>query len=490
MLFAMWELIKSNQRKSVILLMGLALCLVLLGYFIGAAFFPPDGGVFGVFAAFSIWLVMSLVSFLSADTIFLRISQAKEVTYDVHPQLFNIVEEMKIAANLPNIPKIYIIHSDTPNAFATGLNPEKSSIAVTSGLLAKLSRDELQGVVAHEMSHILNRDVRFVTLAGVLLGSITIISEVFLRGLFYSSSSSRRYSSRDSSGGGGQLQLVMMVIAILVAILAPICAQIFYFSISRKREYLADASAVRLTRYPEGLASALARISAWPYALKTANKISAPMYIVNPFHQQKKISSNLFDTHPPVKERISVLRNMAGGANYSNYLDSYQKVRGVKEALIPRSGLQDTASIPIREASVDLSNGIEKSTQEIFREGGDVFRAASGFMFTSCVCGLKMKFPPNFKKPHINCPRCQGNIDVPVEDMAIMGAVAETLKVSQKAQEVSKQKQSQEKQTFVKKAPGWASMRCRCGHLMQVSPAFIGTKMLCPKCNDTIQVNV
>ena len=184
----------------------------------------------------------------------LSVSNAKEVTPEVHQQLFNIVEEMKIASNLPKMPKIFIINDAAPNAFATGTKPENSAITVTAGLLAKLNRDELQGVIAHEMSHIANRDILVMTFAGIMLGCIVLISEVFLKGLWFSGGSSARYRSKSSSGGG-QAQLVMMIAAIILAILAPIAAQLLYFAISRRREYLADANGARLTRYPEGLAS-------------------------------------------------------------------------------------------------------------------------------------------------------------------------------------------------------------------------------------------
>jgi heat shock protein HtpX len=187
------------------LLIVMAMCLMLLGYIIGLAIGgSPDAGFFGLIIATVIWLILMLISFSSGDQIFLAASRAKPVTHDVHPQLFNIVEEMKIAAGLPAMPKVYIINDPAPNAFATGRSPKTASVAVTAGLLGRLNRDELQGVIAHEISHILHRDILFVTLAGVMLGAIVLLSQVFLRGMFYSSmtGSRRRYSS--GSGGGGQ----------------------------------------------------------------------------------------------------------------------------------------------------------------------------------------------------------------------------------------------------------------------------------------------
>ena len=218
----MWELIRANKRKSVFLFVTMGFILLLLGYVVGSAYYLDGGGLFGVVIALIIWGILSLVSYTSGSKILLAVSGAKEVTKDVHPQLFNIVEEMKIASNFPYMPKVYIINSAAPNAFATGVKPEKTAIAVTAGLLARLNRDELQGVVAHEMSHIVNRDVLFMTIAGMMLGSIVLISQVFLRSLWFGGG---RYSSK-SSRSSGQAQLVFMIIAIAFAILGPIMAQL------------------------------------------------------------------------------------------------------------------------------------------------------------------------------------------------------------------------------------------------------------------------
>jgi heat shock protein HtpX len=245
----MWELIRVNKRDSIVLMTLMAVVLLLLGYVIGMAMVGPQGGLFGLGAAAIVWLVLALVSFSSGDQILLTASGARPVTHDVHPQLFNIVEEMKIAAGLPAMPKIYIINDPAPNAFATGRSPRSASIAVTAGLLARLNRDELQGVIAHEMSHILHRDILYIMLAGIMLGGVVLLAQVFLRGTYYGSMGSRR---RYSSGGrgGGQAQLVIAVIAIVAAILAPLMAQLLYFALSRRREYLADAGAARLTAIP------------------------------------------------------------------------------------------------------------------------------------------------------------------------------------------------------------------------------------------------
>lgn len=396
----MWELIEANRRKSLVLFISMGITLLLLGYFFGSAYHPDGGGFIGIFFAFLIWGILSLISYFSGSKILLAVSGAKEVTKEVHPQLFNIVEEMKISASLPAMPKIYIINEAAPNAFATGIKPENSAVAVTAGLLARLNRDELQGVVAHEVSHIVNRDVMFMTFSGIMLGSIVLISEVFLRSLWFGGG---RYSSK-SSKSSGQGQMIIMIIAIAFAILAPILAQLLYFAISRKREYLADASAVRYTRYPEGLASALEKISDNSIELKTANKVTAPMYIVNPLKPKGQKLTDLSSTHPPISERVRILRSISGGANYIDYQNAFDKIKRGKVSLIPSSGLADQTTVGLKEADVTpLASGLNKQTK---RETGDIMMKVNNYSFIECSCGLKIKIPPDYKKEDLFCPRC------------------------------------------------------------------------------------
>ncbi len=383
----------------------MAVVLLLLGFIIGMVFFGPDGGFLGLAIATAVWLVLILVSFSSGDAILLAASKAKPVTHDVHPQLFNVVEEMKIAAALPAMPKVYIISDPAPNAFATGRNPKNASVAVTAGLLGRLNRDELQGVIAHEISHILHRDILFVTLAGVMLGSIVLLSHVFLRGMFYSSmtGSRRRYSA--GGKGGGQAQLIMLIIAIAAAILAPLMAYLLYFALSRKREYLADAGAARLTRYPEGLASALEKIANDKSPqLATVSKVTAPMYIANPFKKKNaRKLSDLTSTHPPISERIKILRNMTGGASFKDYSDSFSNVTKTKTVIPPAALTKE--DIALRQASAQAKK--KERFEKQFRQVGDIMRKVNGFIFLTCVCGLKLKIPPNFKANKVRCPRCR-----------------------------------------------------------------------------------
>ena len=301
----MWEEIERNKRKSYLLVGAISALLVIFGYALGEA---TGYGYFGVIIAAAIALVVSLASYYSGDSLVLTVSRARAITDREAPQLFHVAEEMSIASGLP-MPKVYIIEDTAPNAFATGRNPAHASIAVTSGLLSKLSRDELQGVIAHELSHVRNYDILFATLIGVLVGTIAMLSDFVLRGRFIFGP---RRRSRVSAGGAGGAGAVYVIIALLLAILAPISAKLLQLAVSRKREYLADASAAELTRYPEGLASALEKIATDQEILEVANRATQHLYIVNPIKPFEERARSLFSTHPPIRERIRRLRQMAG----------------------------------------------------------------------------------------------------------------------------------------------------------------------------------
>ncbi len=298
------ERIARNRRNSLLLIAGFLAFVAVFGYIIGFAWIgDPAGALFGLGLAFVVGVVSGLLSYFAGDRMVLAASRAKEITHDDAPVLFNVVEEMAIASGLP-MPKIYIVNDTAPNAFATGRDPEHASVAVTSGLLEKLDRDELQGVIAHEMAHVGNFDIRYAMLVGILVGTTVLISDFFLRGLWFGGG--RRE-------GGNQLQIIMILVALVLAILAPLFARLLQLSISRQREYLADATAVRLTRNPKGLADALAKISGDRQVLEAANRATAHLYIVNPIKKFEKRSRGLFSTHPPIEERIKVLRQMETG---------------------------------------------------------------------------------------------------------------------------------------------------------------------------------
>jgi heat shock protein HtpX len=482
----MWELIRENRRKSIVLLIAMAFCLLLLGYLLGKAFLPPDGWILGILMALIVWLILTVMSYFAGDSLILLSAGARAVSKDEYPQLYNVVEEMQIAANLKGMPKIYVMNEAAPNAFATGRNPKQSSIAVTRGLVLKMNRDQLQGVIAHEMSHILNRDIQFVTMAGVLLGSIVMISDFFKRFLWFGGgSSSRRYSSSSrSSKAGGSSGAIIMLIAIAFLILSPILARLLYFAISRKREYLADATAARLTRYPEGLASALEVISKTNFPVICANTVTAPMFIVNPLEVKGLQLADLTSTHPPISERISILRKMSHGADLANYQSAFSKIKGRSISIIPASGIRTSVNIPIREP---LDTAEKQSTKSQFRDIGDLSRAINNYLFLICTCGLKIKIPPGFDKPKITCPKCGLQLDVPVGEIAAAVTIADALgKPNEPPPPV---KEGDEKPMVYKKTTdGWETFMCKCGAPIQLSPAFRASHIQCRLCNRLISI--
>ena len=344
----MWEQIRSNRIRSTILVMGMALILLLLGFFIGLAL---GSWIVGLIIALILWGIMTLIAFFQGDSIILSMARARKISPADNPRLFNVVEEMKIASGLEKMPDVYIIDDPALNAFATGRDPNHSAVAITSGLLQILNRDELEGVIGHEISHIKNRDVRLMSLLTVLLGTIVILAWYAWMFAFVGAANAGggRSSSRDRrGGGGGGLQILGVLIALLLAILAPIFAQLIYFAVSRKREYLADASSALYTRYPEGLASALEKLAHSETPLRSANKATAPMYIINPFKSKGMSVSDLTSTHPPIADRIRILRSMAGGS-LAEYERAYAQTKG-KGGVIPPSALSG-AAVPLRKPS-------------------------------------------------------------------------------------------------------------------------------------------
>jgi heat shock protein HtpX len=303
-----WREIDRNRRNSVLLVAAVVLLLGALGGAIGyATGFGWGGVVFAVVLA----AIMSIGSFFAGDALVMASSGAREVDAanppDAYRQLVNVVEEMRLAGGLPR-PRIFVIDDTAPNAFATGRDPQHASVAATTGLLTKLSREELQGVIGHEMSHIGNYDIRFTLLVGVLVGSIALLADWFLRFTFWGGG--RRNGDRD--GGGGGAAAILFAVALILAILAPLIGRIVQAAVSRSRESLADVSAVELTRNPYGLARALRTISDDPEVLEVANRATQHLYIVNPIKSFEERAKSLWDTHPPIGERIRALEAVGG----------------------------------------------------------------------------------------------------------------------------------------------------------------------------------
>jgi len=292
----LYTLAESNTRKTWVYLIFFLGLILTLGWFISSVYRSPEI----LWIAFFLSILSGVGSFWYSDKIVLAMSKAKPIEKQDNPELYRLVENLCITAGLP-LPKIYTIDDTSPNAFATGRDPQHSIIVVTTGLLQKLQRVELEGVIAHELSHIGNKDTLLATIVVILVGLVIRLSDFFFRA---------RLRSRDDEGGG--VSGILMIVGIVFLILAPILAQLVRFAISRKREFLADASGALLTRYPEGLASALEKISRDTEPLEAATNATAHLYIVNPFKgkQTTAFLVKLFSTHPPIEERIKALRDL------------------------------------------------------------------------------------------------------------------------------------------------------------------------------------
>jgi heat shock protein HtpX len=300
--------IERNRRRSWLLVVAVAIVLAALG---GAIGYATGFGWGGVALALVVAAVMSVGSIFAGDALVMATSGAREIDRvqppDRYRQLMNVVEEMRLAGGLPP-PRVWVIDDSAPNAFATGRDPKHASVAVTTGLLEKLDREQLQGVIGHEMSHIGNLDIRFTLLVGVLVGSIALLADWFLRFTFWGGG---RRSNNDRGGGGGAA-IVIFILAIVLAVLAPLISRLIQAAVSRSRESLADATAVELTRNPVGLARALRTISDDREVLEVANRATQHLYIVNPIKSFEERSKSLWDTHPPIGERIRALEAIAG----------------------------------------------------------------------------------------------------------------------------------------------------------------------------------
>jgi heat shock protein HtpX len=299
---------------SVLLMLSVVLLLALLGGAIGFALTgDPIGAIAVTIGATALGTMLALGSYFGGDQLVLRASQARPVTAEELPQLYNVVEELSLAANIP-VPRVYVIDDTALNAFATGRDPAHASIAITTGLLERLDREELSGVIGHELSHVRNFDIRFALLVGVMVGSIALLADMFLRYSFWFGGGRR---SRGDRGGGGGAQAIIAVLAIVLAILAPFVARLVQLSISRQREYLADASGVELTRNPVGLERALAKLATDSEVLEVANRATNHLYIVNPVKKFEARSRGLFSTHPPLLDRVNRLRALRGAPRLS-----------------------------------------------------------------------------------------------------------------------------------------------------------------------------
>jgi heat shock protein HtpX len=295
----LWNRSASNKTKSIMLFGFMIAIVMVLGYFFGL-FFGGDinTGMIGLGFAFVISIIWALISYYASDKIALTIARAKPADEKQFLKLHNIVEGLAIAAGIPK-PKVYVMEDKAINAFATGRNPQNASVCVTTGALEKLDKWELEGVIAHELSHVKNRDILLMTLTAVMIGVIALISDIMIRMTFFSGSDNRE---------GGKAGLIFLAIGLLFAILSPIIAMLIQLAISRKREFLADSDGALLTRYPDGLANALLKIEKENRPVDAATSNTAHMYFSNPL--RKGFLSGLFATHPPIAERVAALKNL------------------------------------------------------------------------------------------------------------------------------------------------------------------------------------
>jgi heat shock protein HtpX len=299
----MWDLYRKNTRRSWLLVGGFVLVVLAIGWVFGTLF---DYGAVGLAIAAVVATLMTWLSYRSGDKIVLAISRAKEVSHADEPRLHNLVEGLCIAADLPK-PKIYVVEDAAPNAFATGRDPEHSSIAVTRGLLEKMNRVELEGVIGHELAHVKNRDTLVMAIAATLLGIVVLVSDWTLRAMFWGGG--RRRGREGGDGGAAIFALVGLAFAILM----PIVAQVLRATISRQRESLADVSGVRYTRYPPGLISALEKLKNDQTVVRSASRATAALWIESPLQREQGFFgwlNRLFNTHPPLDERIRVLKEL------------------------------------------------------------------------------------------------------------------------------------------------------------------------------------
>jgi heat shock protein HtpX len=301
-----YEQIAANRRKTILLIVGAIVLLGAVGYVLGLWYGSGPAGLVG---AVALALVLSLGSFFGGDRLVLASTRAREVTPQAQPRLHNIVEGLSIAAGIPK-PRVYVIPEQAPNAFATGRNPEHASIAVTEGLLATMNRVELEGVIGHELAHVVDRDILVGTVVATLVGAVILISEFFMRSWWWGGVRGRRGGDR----GGGGIEAIIFAAGLVLLVLAPIIAQIVRLAVSRQREFLADAQGALLTRYPPGLASALRKIgAASSIPMRSANNATAHLWLNQPSRVPGEGTGRLeklFSTHPPIEERIRRLEEM------------------------------------------------------------------------------------------------------------------------------------------------------------------------------------
>ena len=503
----MWEQVKRNRRKTLFFWLLTGIVFFIGGYALTFFVGPFLEYRFGItrysiiFLLIVFWLILSLGSYFFGDSILIKISEARKVDREVNPRLFNIVEEMKLASGLEEMPDIYIIPSLVSNAFATGVRMENSSIIVTAGLLSKLNREELQAVVAHEVAHIANRDIVLQTFLGALWGSFTIVALLLFIVMFGGRLGfSRMGFSRNRQKGFSTLAIILMLMKMGGSLLSSV--------LSRTREYLADATAVRLTRNPGALASALHKIDIEANKLEVANAITAPMYIEAPLKQESMVS-----THPPIENRKTILAEMTYGAHYQEYQRAYNKVLGKSKRIIPGTVLvkdkkvsikKQTAVKDIKQQSSHGTNSRAKSTEKNSFEG-EKFNSEAGlgelkkkYKFFNCRCGLKIKIEVDFDREKFSCPNCgriynasgKGYKNFNTRHFKAINFMKEIDELQER--ETNKLQKDEDGNYFypMKNLDQWESFLCECGGVVQLPPRFNNSFIKCRKCGSKITIKI
>ena len=485
----MWEAIESNRRRSAVIVTALGVVLALLGAAIGGVYIPDGrGALLGAAGALGFWALLLAGALRHGESVLLAGAGTKALEKEDCPRLWNVVEEMSIAAGLPSPPRIHFLESDVPNAFAVGTKPDTAAIAVTSGLLRQLDRDELQGVIAHEISHLVNGDARMLTLAATLLGTIAVLSDGFLR--LFRVGGARRVTRRIPGSP------LFLVIALVGALLAPLIGRLLWFACSRRREFLADACAARWTRYPEGLASALEKIALTPQAMPEITPALAPLFFVPP--GAMGLTDGLFSTHPPAAERIRILRDMGGGAGWGDYENAFR--RAAKSHCLGERSLRESPHETSRLAAPEPDP--QRAAVARSREVAALLGRLGGWLAVACACGMQVRIPPGATPDPVTCSRCGRMLTLPRAEAATLAAAAGALSAAAAAAAGGEPAgpgagpvpqpagggAAAPPLRFVRRGHSWESFLCACGRAVQISPTFVSTRVTCRNCRRTILI--
>lgn len=478
----MWALVRANRIQTASLAAAALAIAGLLGYGIGgwaprllfgAAGFHAETGLIGLEIAVLVWIIVTIAVWVQGDHLILAAAGARPLRKKDHPQFWNVVDEMRIAAGLEHMPQPWLVEERAMNAFATGMHPQTAGVAMTAGALARLDRDQLQGLVAHEIAKIANGDVLFLSLVSLMTGAVfarrTGRGALGRNPRYRARATQVTLSQRTARWACGSLALLAPVYAVLIAA-----------GVVRRRVYLADACAALYTRYPKGLADALHILSGDPYSLVQANRGLATLCTVNPYWKEEGIWTPflLRATHPPADRRVRILRRLHGAVSPGAYERAWQAETGARRRLFPKAAQGRVRAVPVRAPEAAAES---PSARADARGAGDLVRRMHGFLFLACACGLRVKLPPEYPHDHVDCPRCGRQVAAPVARLAaavtIAGAAGPSTRTREPLLEVARGDPR-----------AWMTFRCACGSLNQVSPGFGARFHTCPACGAKIHI--